>query len=157
MFLVALKCLQKVFHCILNGDIVFVLLPQDIKVQDQGKEQQHSATSLVMKRMHSNNLMLPSPPRASKQHVNVLDARAKKRFRNALGLLESVILDPGNENGGGSEASVLSTLDVLRMGTPLVTMHPVENQESWQRLQPTSSVAGLIQSIGGNERHTYCV
>tara|TARA_B100000795_G_scaffold269819_1_gene260555 strand:- start:14 stop:1990 length:1977 start_codon:yes stop_codon:yes gene_type:complete len=61
---------------------------QDIKVQDQGKEQQHSATSLVMKRMHSNNLMLPSPPRASKQHVNVLDARAKKRFRNALGLLE---------------------------------------------------------------------
>ena len=91
------------------------------------------------------------------------DARSmRKRVRHITGLhiedylalisVVSVILDPGNENGGGSEASVLSTLDVLRMGTPLVTMHPVENQESWQRLQPTSSVAGLIQSIGGNEQ-----
>jgi len=82
----------------------------------------------------------------------------RKRIRHITGLERSdylsllsavnVVLDPGTRDGGGSEVTILSSLDALMVGTPIVTLHPVDEFGTfWQRLQPTSCVAGLLRSV----------
>jgi len=94
----------------------------------------------------------------------VVDAR--RRVRAVTGLSRSlylslvrasnVVLDPSTNNGGGSLRSLLPSLKTMLVGTPMVTLTSSEGEE-WWRAQPTSSVAALLQGVGGDEMMLHCV
>ena len=88
-------------------------------------------------------------------------ARVKRRVRHITGLSRAdylsllaavnVVLDPMTEDGGGAERVLLPALDVMLIGTPLVTLHPDVHERGWDRVRPTSSVAALLSAVDGGE------
>jgi hypothetical protein len=76
-----------------------------------------------------------------------------------LSLIAAVdlVLDPVTEDGGGLETALLPTLEALMIGTPVVTLRPDEDVRGWDRMQPTSSAAGVIQAVGGDAMASRCV
>ena len=76
-----------------------------------------------------------------------------------LSLIAAVdlVLDPVTEDGGGLETALVPTLEALMIGTPVVTLRPDEDVRGWDRMQPTSSAAGVIQAVGGDAMASRCV
>jgi hypothetical protein len=91
----------------------------------------------------------------------------KTRVRHITGLSRSdylsllaavnLVLDPSTNDGRSTENGLLSTLETMMIGTPVVTLHPSEEDRGWDRVQPTSSVAALIESVGGGNITKHCV
>ena len=88
-------------------------------------------------------------------------ARVKRRVRHITGLSRAdylsllaavnIVLDPMTEDGGGAERVLLPALEVMLIGTPLVTLHPDVHERGWDRVRPTSSVAALLSAVDGGE------
>jgi hypothetical protein len=93
----------------------------------------------------------------------VLDAR--RRVRAVTGLsrslylslvrISNLVLDPSTNDGGCSLRTLLPSLKTMLVGTPMVTMR--SEGDEWWREQPTSSVAALLESVGGDKMVTHCV
>ena len=94
-------------------------------------------------------------------------ARIKQRVRHITGLSRTdylalvaavdVVLDPGTKEGGGTERVLLPAVETMMIGTPIVTMHPDVKVQGWKNLRPTSSVAALLQAVGGDVMMKTCV
>ena len=76
-----------------------------------------------------------------------------------LSLIAAVdlIMDPVTEDGGGLESALMPTLEALMIGTPVVTLHPDEKVRGWDRMQPTSTVAGVIRAVGDGSMEKRCI
>ena len=82
---------------------------------------------------------------------------SQTRIRHVAGLTRSdyysllasiqVVLDPATEDGGGFESALLSSLESMMIGTPVVTLEPNEATRGWDKVQPTSSSAALIRAV----------
>jgi len=91
-----------------------------------------------------------------KQRIRHLTGLSKMDYYSLLAAV-NVVLDPGTEDGGGTERVLLPAVEAMMIGTPIVTFHPSIQSRGWERVRPTSSVASLLRSVGGNVMTQTCV
>jgi tetratricopeptide (TPR) repeat protein len=154
-------------HYILNilkkNDNVHILLA-DINHDERVISSSSLSRCVLIKRLRSI-MSIDKNDGSKSSSKNIISER--RRIHHITGLSRSdylslvavvnIVLDPVTDDGGGTERTILPSLETLMIGTPIITLFPDEMKRGWNKVQPTSSVAALIKSIGGNDITKHCV